>query len=82
MTGEYWKTREITTEERERDELREGLGINSEEHKAKDLEVRNLTSKLTAEILKQNVTTAKGEKDMWSILRSLSTHLACQPLKS
>ena len=44
MTGEYWKAQEIATAERERDELRERLGINSEEHKTKDREVKNLIS--------------------------------------
>ena len=44
MTGEYWKTCEIAKVERERDELRERMGINSEEYKAKGREVKNFTS--------------------------------------
>ena len=43
MTGEYWKMQEIAKAEIERDELRERLGIHSEEYKAKDREVKNLT---------------------------------------
>ena len=34
MTGEYWRTEEVAEAERERDELRERLGIHSEEYKA------------------------------------------------
>ena len=44
VTGAYWKTQEIAIAERERDELRERLGIHSEECKANDRELVNLTS--------------------------------------
>ena len=72
MTGEYWKMQEIATAERERDESRERLGNHSEEYRAKDREVKNLTSERKADISKQKVTTANTKKEMWSILRSLT----------
>ena len=50
MTGKYWTTQEIAKADRERDELRERLGIHSEEYKAKYREVKNLTSERRAEI--------------------------------
>ena len=54
--------------------LREKLGIHSEEYKAKDREVKNLTSERKAEILERQVTAAKAKKEMWSILCSLTTN--------
>ena len=35
MTEENWKTQEIKTADKERDELKERQGIHSEEYKAK-----------------------------------------------
>ena len=74
MSGECWKRQDLTKAERERDELRERLGIHSEECKAKDREVKNLTSERKAEILEMKVTTAEAKKEMWSILCSLTTN--------
>ena len=65
---------EIATAERDREELRERLGIHSEENKAKGQEVKDLTSELKAETWERKVTTAKTKKEMWSILRSLTTN--------
>ena len=44
---------------RTKEELRERLGIHSEEYKAKDLEVKNLTSEQKAKIWERKVTTQK-----------------------
>ena len=74
MTGEYMKTQKIAKADRERDELRESLGIHSEENKANDREVTNLTSERKAEILEQKMTTAKAKKELWSILRSFTAN--------
>ena len=59
-------------EEWEQDKLRERLGIHLEEYKAKDREVKNLTTERKAEIWERKVTTAKAKKEIWSILRSLT----------
>ena len=64
---------EIAKAEGERDELRERLGIHSEEYKAKNQEVKNLTSERKADIWEWKVTMAKVKKEMWPILRSLTT---------
>ena len=73
MTGEYGRTQEIAKAERERDELRERVRIHSEEYKTKDREVKNLTREQKTEIW-EKVTTAKAKKEMWSIMRSLTTN--------
>ena len=44
MTRECWKMREIVSAEKEQDELKERLRIQSVEYKAKDREVEHLTS--------------------------------------
>ena len=74
MTGDYWKTQEIAKAERERGELRERLGIHSEEYKSKDREVKNFPSERRSDIWERTVTTAKAKKEMWSILRRLTTN--------
>ena len=48
MTGEYWKTQIIAKAERERDELRERMGIQSEEYKAKNRDIKNHSSERKA----------------------------------
>ena len=50
ITGEKWKTHEIAKAARERYELKERLGILSEDCKANDQEVNNHTSERKAEI--------------------------------
>ena len=64
MTGEYYLTQEITKAERERDELGERVGIQSEEHTDKDREARNFTSDRKAGICERMVTTAKAKKEV------------------
>ena len=61
----YWKTQEIAKTERERDDLRETLGIHSSEYKAMDREVMNLTSERMTEIWERKVTMAETTKEMW-----------------
>ena len=74
MTGEYWKMQNIAKAERGKDEVSERLGIHSEEYKAKNCEIKELTSEWKNKIGKRNGTTAKTMKEMWSILRSLTTN--------
>ena len=62
MTGEYWKTQEIATAERERDEFRERLENHSEENKAKDREVMNLTSERNAVTWEEEGDNSKIEE--------------------
>ena len=64
----------MTKVEREQDELRERLGIHSEQYKAKDREVKNLTSERKAVIWEWKVTTVKAKKEMLSILCRLTTN--------
>ena len=74
MTGEYWKTQDIVKADSERDKLSGKVRIHWEEYKAKDLEAKNLTSEGKDEIWERKVTTAKAKKEMWSIMRSLTTN--------
>ena len=51
----------------------ERMRSHSEEYKTNDREEIDLTSERNAEIWEWKVTTAKAEKEMWSILCSLTT---------
>ena len=74
MTGKYWEAQEIASEERDRDDLMKRLGIHSEEYKAKDRNVRGLTSERKAEKRERKVTRAKEKKVMRSNMRSFTTN--------
>ena len=54
--------------------LRKKLGIHSEKYKAKDRVVENLNSNGKADVWERKVPTAKTKKEMWSILRSITTN--------
>ena len=68
MTGEYWKMNEIANAKMEK------LEIHLEEYKSNHLEVKNVISEGKAENSERNLTTAKGKKLLWSILRSRTTN--------
>ena len=74
MTGESRKTQKIVKAERERDALRERLGIHSEDYNTNDREVKNLTSEWKAEIWELKVSTTEAKKETWPIMRSLITN--------
>ena len=71
MTRECWKMREIVSAEKEQDELKERLRIQSVEYKAKDREVEQRTD---AMIWVWKMTMVKTKKDLWSILCCLVTN--------
>ena len=53
-----------------------------EEYKAEDRVVSSLTSERKAKIWKRKVTTAKGNKEMWSVLRRLTTNRGVSTLSA
>ena len=77
--GEVWRTREITDAEALRDRIREEQGINSAQFQELNAKLKELTTQNKKSIWQRKVINAKGQKDMWRILRSLTTPKRSDP---
>ena len=73
MSGKCWMTKEIAEAEKERDRVRAQYGMHSEAFKAKDDDVKAMLLRRKTEIWEHRILSIKGKKDMWSVLRSLTT---------
>ena len=74
MAGESWRTTEISQAEIEKNTARAASGIQSEQYKDRDAHLKRLVRERKAEIWERKVMKGKGTKEMWSILRNLTTN--------
>ena len=73
MSGESWRTIEISKAKAVKDTAKATFGIHSPDYKDLDAKLKRFVRDCNTDIWKRKVMKKKGTKEIWSILRSLTS---------